>query len=191
MLDIDKFTNGIAILEKCYKGFNLNTEETSAWYEIIKSEINEDAFLPLIFNYCKSESAPKCPADIINFGKKALMDAYPVPSYIAKKLIESAKRLIWDIGLAEEAEDNMKNMTSDLVMYNPEFRQESMYLVVLNLVKQYCEVLIDTVRYNERTEISILTSEIKSSYRKELNKTISRTVLTTDALEGMHPLLLR
>lgn len=191
MLDINTFMNGITIIKKCYKSFELDSEEVSTWYEIIKSMIDEDAFLPLIFNYCKSESAPTCPADIINFGKKTLMNAAPAPSYLAKKLIESARHMIWDSGLSEDIEENIKTMTSDLVAQNPEFRQHNIYVVLLTLCKQYFEVLIDAVRYNERTELSIITSEIKSSYRKELDKTISHTVLTANAIEGMPPLLLR
>lgn len=190
MLDIDKFTNGIAILEKCYKGFNLNPEETSAWYEIIKSEIDEDVYLPLIFNYCKSESAPTCPADIINFGKKALMDAAPAPSYVANKLIESARRLLLEYPGWNEDAENRRLMFSDLISRYPEFKQDNVRFVLRIIVNQYCEVLIETVNYNERTEISILTSEIKSSYKKELAKEVYQNKLTRQSLEGM-PLLLQ
>lgn len=194
MLDINTFMNGITIVKKCYKGFELDSDEISTWYEIIKSAIDEDAFLPLVFNYCKSESAPTCPADIIKFGKKVLTDAAPAPSVVANELVNSVKRMLiedYSIGYDDNVEDNKQNFLNDTISRNPILRLESIYVVVVNLVNNYYEVLVDAVIHNDRTEISILTSEIKSSYRKELDNTVSRTVLTANAIEGMTPLLLK
>lgn len=189
MLDIETFTRGIASLEKCYKGFSLDSEETIAWYEVIRAVINETEFLPLIFDYCISESAPKCPADIIRLRKRMMLDAAPAPAFVADKLIDSTRRMLYSES-SEDAEENKKALLNDLVMKNPEFRPESIYIVVSTLVKQYYEVLTDAVRHCERTEISILTSEIKASYRKELNKTSPYTGLTSKLLETRKTLLL-
>lgn len=194
MLDINTFMNGITLIKKCYKGFELDSDEISAWYEIIKSVIDDDAFLPMVLNYCRSESAPTCPADIIRFGKKALRDAAPAPAFVANELIESVRRMLIDdysIGYGSDVEENRQHLLDDLLARNPEFRPDSIYVVTVTLVKDYYEVLVNTVLHNDRTEISILTSEIKSSYRKELDKTVSHTVLTTNAIEGMTPLLLK
>lgn len=194
MLDIDKFTNGVAILEKCYKGFNLDSEETSAWYEIIKSAIDGDAFLPLVLNYCKSESAPTCPADIIRFGKKSLTDAAPSPSIVANELVYSVKQMLiqdYSIGYDDNVEENKQNLLNDMITRNPILRLESIYVVIVNIVNSYYKVLVDTVIHNDRTEISILTSEIKQSYRKELDKAVSQTVLTNNLLKGANVLLLK
>ena len=193
MLDIDKFTNGIAILEKCYKGFNLNTEETSAWYGIIKSEIDEDAFLPLVFNYCKSESAPTCPADLIRFGKKVMTDSAPTPTLVAYALINAPRRMLLSEFMYDDpsVDEQKEYLLNDITVHYPGFRNPPLYTVVVALTNEYFEVLIDTVGRNDATEVSILKSELKSSYRKELDKTISHTILTANAIEGMHPLLLR
>lgn len=194
MLGIDTFTEGIAVLRKCYKGFNLNPEEAPTWYEIIKSAIDDDAFLPLLMSYCRSESTPTCPADIIRFGKRSLTDAAPTPSIISNELVNSVKRMLiedYSIGYDDNVEDNKQNLLNDIVSRNPILRLESIYVVVVNLINSYYEVLVDTVIHNDRTEISILTSEIKSSYRKELDKAVSHTVLTNNLLKGANVLLLK
>lgn len=189
MLQYETFVNGIASLKKCYRGFNLNREEMLAWYDVIKAVISESEFLPLIFDYCISESAPTCPADIIRLRKKMALDSAPAPAFVADRLFDSTRRMLHS-GSYEDLEESKKNLLNDLVMQNPEFRPDNVYVVVVTLVNQYYEVLIDAVRCCERTEISILTSEIKSSYRKELNKTVSYTGLTGSLPEAKDSLLL-
>lgn len=177
MLQYETFVNGIASLKKCYKGFNLNREEMLAWYDVIKAVISESEFLPLIFDYCISESIPIGPSDIIRLRKKMALDSAPAPAFVADKLIDSTRRMLRSRS-TEDLEENKKNLLNNLVMQNPEFRPDNVYIVVVTLVSQYYEVLVDVVSYNERKDISILATEIKSSYRKELNKTISYTGLT-------------
>lgn len=193
MLDINTFTKGMTILEKCYKGFKLESEEILAWYEVIKTDTDEDAFLPLILNYCRTESSPTCPADLIRFGKKILMDNAPAPAFIANELIESVRRMQFDYDFSYSNPSNKEieeYLLNDLIGHNAAFRQNNIYVIVVTLLNDYSAVIIDTVSRNDSTEMSILTSELKSSYRKELDKTVSRTILTSNLLEGMNPLLL-
>jgi len=193
MLKYETFVNGLTLVKKCYLGFDISTEDGRAWYEIIKSEIEEEAFLPLVFNYCKSESVPTCPADLIRFGKKVMTDSAPAPTLVAYALINATSRLLRsDFMYDDPSVDEQKEyLLNDLTVHYPEFRNPPLYTVVVALTNEYFEVSIDTVGRNDATEISILKSELKSSYRKELDKTISHTILTTNAIEGMHPLLLR
>lgn len=193
MLQFETFVNGLTLIKQIYLNFNISNESSKAWYEIIKTVIEEDAFLPLVLNYCKSESAPTCPADIIKFGKKVLTDAAPAPSVVANELINSVKRMLiedYSIGYDDNVEKNRQLLLDDLLARNPEFRPDNIYVVTVNLVKDYYEVLVSTVLHNDRTEISILTSEIKSSYRKELDKTVSHMVFTDNMLKGANALLL-
>lgn len=192
MLDFNTFTNGLNILEKCYKGFELTSEEMPVWYEIIKSDIDDNTFMPLVVNYCKSESAPKCPADLIRFGKKLLSDNAPAPALVARELNESVRRMYFDdfMYTNPNPDETRQYLLNDIVAHNESFKQENVYVVIISLLNEYADVIQDVVINGDRTELSILNSEIKSSYRKELDKAISRSILSANMLEGASPLLL-
>ena len=63
-LTVNNFIEGIQFLQDCYKGFPIPNK---TWYEVIKNDISDEEFMPLITQYCRTEPAPTCPADIINF----------------------------------------------------------------------------------------------------------------------------
>lgn len=193
MLKSETFSKGMTILETCCKGFELNAEEAETWYQIIKTVIDDDAFLPLVLNYCKSESAPTCPADLIKFARKMLTDTAPSPAFVADALFEAVDSMIHDYDFIysdPSQEDIQEYIVTALIGRNVLFRRDDIHVVLVTLVKDYSGALVKTVRHNNSTEISILTSEIKSSYRNTLNRTVSRSVISVNALEGSNPLLL-
>ena len=65
-----------------------------------------------------------------------------------------------------------------------------MYTVVVALTNEYFDVLVDAVSRNDATEVSILKTELKSSYTKKLYKAVSRSELTGNLLEREDQLLL-
>ena len=65
------FCEGMTFLFKCYKDFSLPSGDAAkAWYGVVKLDLSNEELLPLISQYCRTESAPTCPADIINFKRK-------------------------------------------------------------------------------------------------------------------------
>lgn len=194
MLDTETFSKGIAMLESCYLTFNLQDADRPTWYAIIKDVIDDAAFLPLILNYCRSESAPTCPSDLIRFGKQMLTDAVPAPAFVANALVEAVEHMNsdYDFTFSDPSQDDIQEyVVNYLVAQNVAFRRDDIHVVLVTLVKDYSGILVKAVKYNDHTEISILTSEIKNSYRNALKKTVSRSVLSADALEGNNPLLLK
>lgn len=57
------FGEGIKFLWGCYSNINVGAN----WYEVIKLDISDEEFIPLLIQYCRTKPAPTCPADIINF----------------------------------------------------------------------------------------------------------------------------
>lgn len=62
-LTLETFNKGIEFLWGCYSYFGVGKN----WYQVIKLDITDEEFMPLIIQYCRTEHAPTCPADIINF----------------------------------------------------------------------------------------------------------------------------
>ena len=60
------FGEGIKFLWGCYSPFRVGEN----WYKVIKLDISDEEFIPLLIQYCRTEPAPTCPADIINFKRK-------------------------------------------------------------------------------------------------------------------------
>lgn len=64
------FSEGMKFLQECYPTQSFRSFNKT-WYEVIKLDISDEEFMPLIIQYCRTESAvPTCPADIINFKLK-------------------------------------------------------------------------------------------------------------------------
>lgn len=72
-LTIKTLAKGIRLLQGCYLDFNLRdaglnyTDWLTPWHEILKLDISDEEFIPLLIQYCRTKPAPTCPADIINF----------------------------------------------------------------------------------------------------------------------------
>lgn len=72
-LTVKHFNEGIQFLKACYIGLPIACcycSELKPWYDVIKLDISDEEFMPLLIQYCRTEPAPQCPSDIINFKLK-------------------------------------------------------------------------------------------------------------------------
>lgn len=77
-LTIKTLARGIRLLQTCYLNFHVRdaglrldyVDWLTPWHEVLKLDISEEEFIPLLIQYCRTEPAPTCPADIINFKLK-------------------------------------------------------------------------------------------------------------------------
>ena len=187
MLDIDTFSKGKAILMTSYRGFTLGPDETNTWYEIMKLDISDDGFIPLIIQYCRMESAPTCPADILNFGRKCIYNIAPSPTTFANDLITNIKRVNKEYYYSDISDDERKYhvINEFQKLTNPEFDN-----VIISVINIFFYALLSAIRCSENKEISFIKNEIKQTYHNSLKKFISTTILSSAMLELAAPTLL-
>lgn len=186
MLSYETFLKGIAVLQNCYRGFELKPEVVQTWYAIIKLVISEDVFSPMILEYCSSKPAPTCPADLINFSRQRIIDEAPSASSFTYMLIESTRQMYLQYQYDELSDADMKDyVIADVSSrMNPKFSQ-----VIITIVNEFIGPMVNVIRYNDRTEISILESAIRRYYQNALNRWVSSSVMTASLLEFKASLL--
>ena len=92
-LTFETFSKAMKFLNRCYLEFELEPDEDTRWYHILKKKFSDDGLFPVIFQYCQFEQAPTCPEDIIDFVNQLLIDAAPSADKVVNEMINSVKRL--------------------------------------------------------------------------------------------------
>lgn len=192
MLQYETFVNGLTLIKQVYLNFNISDESSMAWYEIIKCSIEEDAFLPLIVNYCNNESAPTCPADLIKFGRKILVRSLPEPAIVANLAWEAVSSMIFDDNfdyIQESSSAQVEYLTDHMISMN--YAGNQLYCkAVKTVITKFLNVLVDNRREHDAARKSILSSELKAAYKETVQDLSSRVVFTTGLLKASTPLLL-
>lgn len=195
-LTYDTFKQGMEILSFSYLDWKFdigNEKMLAAWYSRLVNMISEEEFLPVVNKYSHvMEKGPNSPLSL----KKCYFDKFfeiPEPTLVAHALIETSRRmLLSDFMYESPSVDSQKEyLLNDLVMHYPSFRNNKVYSVVVLITNNYFEVFLDAVYRNDTTEVSILMSEIKSVYRKELDKSFSNMLITSELLGSSNQLLLK
>lgn len=192
MLQYETFVNGLTLIKQVYLNFNISKESSMAWYEIIKCSIEEDAFLPLIFNYCKTESAPTCPSDLIQFGRKMLIRSLPEPAVVANLTWDAITSMIFDDNFDythASTSSKVEYLTDHIIGINYA-GNKLYYKTIKTVITRFLDVLIDNRYERDITRKSILTSEFKTAYKDTIQDLSSRIVFTTGLLKSSTPLLL-
>ena len=192
MLQYETFVNGLTLIKQVYLNFNISEESSMAWYEIIKCSIEEDAFLPLIFNYCKTESTPTCPADLIQFGRKILISSLPEPAIVANLTWDAVTSMIFDDNFNYQyasASTKVEYLVNHIISINYAGNQ-LYYKTIKTVITKFLDVLVDSRHEQDATRKSILTSEFKTAYKDTMQDLSSRVVFTAGLLKASTPLLL-
>lgn len=194
-LTYDTFKKGMDILSFSYLDWKFDKEDEkmlATWYSRLVNMISEQDFLSAVNYYTQiMDKGPNSPLALKTTYAEKCFNA-PSPTLVAHALIEAPRRMLLSDFMYENpsVERQKEYLLSDLVMHYPAFRNNCTYAVVVTLTNDYFEVIVDTVSRNDTTEVSILTSELKASYRKELQKSVSHAVISDGLLEANNPLLL-
>ena len=195
ILTHNTFTTGMKTLSLNYPDWKFNRNDGEAmtvWYSQLRKKISEEDFLSVVNHYCDTmETAPSSPLSLkMTYVKNHLNS--PSPAVVAHALVSAERRMLHSDFMYEDptVEQQKEYLLSDIVMHYPAFRDNHVYTVVVTLADSFYEVLSDTVRRNDTTEVSILVSDLKSAYRKAVDKSVSHMVIAGGLLESNSPLLL-
>lgn len=194
-LTYDTFKQGMEILSFSYLDWKFdigNEKMLAAWYSRLANMISEEDFLPVVNQYSHvMEKGPNSPLALkMRFAENCL-DA-PAPTLVAHALIEAPRRMLLSDFMYDDpsVEKQKEYLISDLTIHYPGFRNPPVYTVVVALTNEYFDVLVDAVSRNDATEVSILKTELKSSYSKKLYKSVSHSTLSGNLLDRENQLLL-
>lgn len=195
-LTYDTFKQGIDTLKYCYIDWKFNADDEkmmATWYSRLMNMISEQDFLSAVNYYTQvRDKGPNSPLALKTTYVEKCFDA-PSPTLVAHALIEATRRMLLSNLMYENpsVERQKEYLLNGLAMHYPAFRDNCTYAIVVTLTNNYFEVMADILHRNDTTEVSILTSELKASYRKEIQKSISHTVIADGLLEANSPLLLK
>lgn len=194
-LSTETYKKGMKFLASQYLNWKFdfnNKDMVSGWYATLSSVISEENFTPLIFHYCQSQPAPNGPSDLLNFGKTRCIDNSPSPAVVAHTLVDSVDRVLHNHIMYESptVEQKKQQLLCDIVMYYPTFREDCVYTAIVVLVNDWYVVIEDTIQLYDPTALSILKSELKTAYCKELQKSVSHVAISGSLLETSSSLLL-
>ena len=184
------FMNGMKILACTYAYWKVDISDPQVmgvWSRHFRHTTDEDAFLPLIEAYCQTEPEPKSPADIMNFARKKMTDSVLSSESFVQAFINAIEQMREDDFIYGDPsiEEQKDYVIWNIFARHPECRIDFVHNVIKDMVHEYFNSLYEAVRCGNTTTLSIVCSEIKSTYDKRLLTSAGRTTFTLDTIKQL------